>query len=198
MPQGNHQKHGFPEKPLSGASAATRTRMAVRLSFWILTTFVLATLAPADESRSWWNPLGLGTSDRTEQKTVSGRSSAPKNRSSSTSSSLLPKPALPKIHMPGTGARHEAASKKPSTWDKVNSGTKSFFSKTKSVLMPWSHDSDSPSRTKNVGDSRRNAYAPAKPKQTEKSSFSSWFGPDKEEEKVESVNDFLKLPTTYQ
>ncbi len=97
----------------------------------------------------------------------------------------------------------------PSTWDKFNQGTKDFFTKTKHFLMPWTNKSN-----KSSTDSRRatgrtgTTYSGSKSsdkeseKDTQKSkSIFSSFRPErlngdapKPEEKIDSANDFLRLP----
>lgn len=99
----------------------------------------------------------------------------------------LPKPTLPKLPnltMPKlpplapNGERNPG----PSTWQKLSRGTKDFFSKTKSTLMPWA-DNKAPVRT---------AQAPRTVKQP--SFVDNLFGGKREDREINSVNDYLALP----
>jgi hypothetical protein len=114
----------------------------------------------------------------------------------------LPKPSLPKLSLPTWGttqttqsmARSRAA-EEPSAWEKLNSGTKSFFSKTKQTLMPWTADEESSTARKKSSPTRRTARATtSKPKQEKKPFFSSWLETRTEEKPIETVNDYLALP----
>lgn len=79
----------------------------------------------------------------------------------------------------------------PSTWQKMNNGTKSFFSKTASALNPW----DSPPETKPVSPSGRNsAFSRTTSTKTQPESSGSWFswwGGAEEPQRPKTVNDFL-------
>lgn len=142
------------------------------------------------ESNPWWNPLGIGQSDSKQSKPA-GHASESKSKSSLIS--------LPKMPFSGTNSHSASKAKTPSTWEKVNSGTKSFFGKTKDVLMPWSKDDSASHRSKAVTGSRRSGTsAKSSSKSSSSGGLSSWFQSKPEEkDKIESVNDFLKLPTPY-
>ena len=79
--------------------------------------------------------------------------------------------------------------REPSMWTKMNRGTKTFFAKTKDVLTPW--DNEEPQRASLTG-SRGFSYR-SKP-QKEKSFLESLFQPESEEQRIETVKDFLDQP----
>ena len=87
-------------------------------------------------------------------------------------------------------ARRRSA--EPTTWDRFSNGTKTFFTKTKGVLMPWSKHSEtppSPTGTRRVYPaSGGNRSAP------KKSFFSSWFDDEDEVKPPTTVNEFLAQP----
>jgi hypothetical protein len=80
-------------------------------------------------------------------------------------------------------ARHT----EPSAWDKMSTGTKNIWSKTKEAVTPGQQ---SPHRTASMtsrkAPSQRN-------KKAKKSWMSSWFGPE-EKQGPQTVNEFLKQP----
>lgn len=133
-------------------------------------------LAAESSSGSWWNPLNIGG------KSTSSSSKSSGSRDSGTKAS------------PGSVARSKKP-KEPSTWDKVSTGTKSFFNS----LNPWASDPKDSAHSKGSSASRKTNVSSTKSrgKNTEKSAFSSWLNPEPEEQKIDSVNDFLKLPTPY-
>lgn len=87
----------------------------------------------------------------------------------------------------------------PSAWEKFNNGTKSFFTKTKATLMPWTADA-APATTQRppTGSNRARVASNANRTRSEepKPSIFSPFLPDKdaEEKRVDSTTDFLSLP----
>ena len=85
---------------------------------------------------------------------------------------------LPKLSLPSWGSE-SSKPKGPSTMQKINSGTKSFFSKTKDVLMPW-----------NTSSKKTSSSRSSKPKK--KSILTSWI-PTKKPPKKErmTVSDFI-------
>ena len=90
----------------------------------------------------------------------------------------LPKLSLPKLEMPSFGNTSRAPT--PSPLEKLNRGTKSLLTKTRSVLMPWSEPST---------EGQRVAQQPKR-----SSFFPSWLGTRKEADEVDSVNAYLALP----
>ena len=117
----------------------------------------------------------------------------------------LPKPSLPKLSLPSWTTAREMpkerarATEEPSTWQKLSSGTKSAYTKTKETLMPWTQEETTPAR-KPAQPPRRTppktaARTKAKSSSTEKKSIFPWFS--KKEEKEDSawtVNDYLSQP----
>jgi len=73
---------------------------------------------------------------------------------------------------------------------KVSDGTKSFFHKTYDVLTPW--DSDTPPKPPTHMSGRKKPSARTSKK--EKGSLFNWFGQNDEEERIDSVHEFLALP----
>jgi hypothetical protein len=132
----------------------------------------------------------------------------------------MPKWKLPKPQLPSMGRGEQDASRSrptsrttttrstanrnppprgPSAWEKFNNGTKSFFTKTKTTLMPWTADTApaTPQRPP-TGSNRTRVASNANRAQREdpKPSIFSPFLPDKEaeEKRVDSTTDFLSLP----
>jgi len=137
----------------------------------------------------------LGT-DRSGGRYTTRISDEPQSRFRLSSFPTLPKPRLPKIPLLTSRSRTpQRGPKPPSTWDKVNSGAKTLFIKTKRTLMPWTDDRSSRlARTsRSYRPSSRSVHAP-KPRTGPKTLFSSWFKPQKEEKEIRTVNDFLSLP----
>lgn len=56
----------------------------------------------------------------------------------------LPKLQMPKVSMPQWTERNPSRNAGPSTWQKLNSGTKNMFSKTRDTLMPWAANDHQP------------------------------------------------------
>ncbi len=90
---------------------------------------------------------------------------------------------------------------KKSTWDRFSDGTKSFFTKTKNVLMPWADESkksSSPSRVSRSGRGYRTASSQNSGAESKhRSSFLPSFMTGKEKEeppKPQTVNEYLELP----
>lgn len=108
-----------------------------------------------------------------------------RNRDGS-SGSLLP--SFPKIEMPTLGGKTTRQANKPSTFSRMTSGTKSFWQKTKSTLLPWSAD-DAPKTSMPPLGSRNNQK-----KKPAKTSLFPWFSQAPKEPEIKSVNDFLALP----
>ncbi len=85
----------------------------------------------------------------------------------------------------------------PSTWDKMTTGTKNFFTKTGDVLMPWKKPA-TPSTQRVRPTGTRNTYSGSsmskRPETKKKSLFSSWFGSKEEPKQPEDVNEFLAQP----
>jgi hypothetical protein len=97
-------------------------------------------------------------------------------------SSSMPKLKAPSFKLPSFSKpkTRTASYNKPSSMQKINSGTKKLISKTSSALQPWKKDND-----------RR----PAKPSKSMSSRF-SWLlpGGKPEETRVRTPNEFLALP----
>jgi hypothetical protein len=92
----------------------------------------------------------------------------------------MPKMQLPKLSLP---ARPPGT---PSTWDRLNQGTRTFLAKTRSTLMPWAEPSNDATRRTAARTPRTAAKKP--------SLTSSWFGKKAEESEIETVNEFLESP----
>jgi hypothetical protein len=142
----------------------------------------------AEESSGLFNPFA---------KKQSGASAPETAQVSSESDSAfplpsLPKPKLPKFRLPKWSMEGDPA--KPSTWDKVTSGTKGFFAKTRQVLMPWSVGDKVIVTQPPTGSNLRTATRPERDDKP-KSLIPSWLQSKPEEKPVESVNDFLSLPS---
>jgi len=85
---------------------------------------------------------------------------------------------------------HTRPPNQPSTWEKFNQGTKSFFVKTRNTLLPWTVKEPVTSRPAARTASRDTARTSSNNR-----SFLP-FLPKKEPEpqRIESANDFFKLP----
>ena len=118
-----------------------------------------------------WNPF---KSKRKTNPPISARLSDKPKRSWSM-------PKLPKMKMPqfSRTTKRLPQRKKPSTWQKMSSGTKKFFSKTKDVLTPWSKDTPA----------QRTYRTTRKPKKQSKGWF-PWSKPKKT--RPQNVTDYLK------
>jgi hypothetical protein len=79
----------------------------------------------------------------------------------------------------------------PSTWSKINDGTKRFFAKTKDVLTPWDNP---PKKAGSPSISQRFHMGGSSGKPEKKSFFTSWITGKDEPEKPRSVSEFLKQP----
>ena len=90
-------------------------------------------------------------------------------------------PKLPKMKVPqfSRTTKRPPKRKSPSTWQKMNNGTKKFFSKTKDALTPWSKSTPA----------KRSARTARKPKKKSKSWF-PWSKPKKK--RSQNVTDYLK------
>jgi hypothetical protein len=109
----------------------------------------------------------------------------------------LPRPTLPKLGLPSWGSSDDSparrTSNEPSMWEKVNSGTKNLFTKTKQTLMPWTADDSKSARSSGARRPTRTSSRP-KSKSNKKSILSSWLSQGEEEKPIQTVNDYLSLP----
>jgi hypothetical protein len=111
----------------------------------------------------------------------------------------LPKlPSLPKLSLPSLTTTQTVSSKRPtpqepSMWDKVQSGSKTFYAKTKQTLMPWTADDTGTQKTSTTRRPARTSVR-SKNKTASKPFFSSWFRAKEDEKPIQSVNDFLEQP----
>jgi len=142
----------------------------------------------------------------------------------------LPKPKMPKFDLPSFGrdntdapatrtasrgttttrqsrANHNRRPE-PSTFDKFSQGTKSFFSKAKTTLMPWSDDDTALESSAPSGSGSRHAARTNSRSRTASRSSSQdrdassgggfsfpWFKPKPEpqEREINSATDFLRM-----
>jgi|CXWL01.1.fsa_nt_gi hypothetical protein len=113
----------------------------------------------------------------------------------------MPKLQMPKVSMPQWTKKEPARESGPSTWQKLNNGTKSAFAKTRDTLMPWAAKDETPSArsitgsrastgiTRTRAGSNRNSGESTSEK---KSFFSSWLPASEPEEKpIRTTSDFL-------
>lgn len=174
-------------------------RLQIVLTVLCSAATVWSVAESADAQRPWssWNPWSSsGEDSRNDDMTTTRVSDEPTSRFGLAAFPALPKPTLPTFRLPQWTAAPKNTSPQPSLWDKMSNGTKVFFHKTKQTLMPWANGkegSKSASRTSISARRSGSAVAKPKPKDSNKGFFSSWFG-QKEEKKVETVNDFLSLP----
>jgi hypothetical protein len=108
----------------------------------------------------------------------------------------LPKPTLPRVKLIPSWARASDSGRSgPSTWDRINNGTKSFFHKTQRVLMPWSAADEKSSRGSISSRTSGRSRSGSRSQSGTKAFFSSWFKSDEEEKEIKTVNEWLSLPT---
>jgi hypothetical protein len=108
----------------------------------------------------------------------------------------LPKPklpSLPKFQLPKFAMPQRPAATGPSTWNRVNNGTRTFFAKTKTAIMPWTVPRDD---TREAGSSstRRVASGSRTGRNKRQNLMSALFRPQEKAAEIESVNDYLDLP----
>jgi hypothetical protein len=113
----------------------------------------------------------------------------------------LPKLQLPKVPMPSWTKKEPVSNPGPSTWEKLNNGTKSMLTKTRDTLMPWAAKETPPpprnatgsrsstGMTRTRAGSNRNSTAST----PEKKSFFGSLLPSSEPEPkpIETPSDFL-------
>ena len=107
-------------------------------------------------------------------------------------------PSMPKLpSLPSMSGSRK--SNKPSTWQKMSSSTKGFFSKTADVLNPFDDQEDAVAEPSITGSNSYFSQASARRGRTKKKSggmslLPTWpFGEEKPEE-PETVNSFLARP----
>jgi hypothetical protein len=105
---------------------------------------------------------------------------------------------FPKLWPSGTTSRTTRKPAGPSTWQKMTTSTKSFFSKTADVLNPFDDADDNQSAAPPItGSNAYFAQAGRQKKKEEKSStfLPSWWTSEEEKpQKAETVQDFLARP----
>jgi hypothetical protein len=150
-----------------------------RAQFALTVFFMLAFAAVSAAAESGWKFPNLNPFS--SEKSSSSAKPAPKKSSSG-------------LKWPFSGESEQKPKKpsEPSTWDKVSTGTKEFFGKTKDTLMPWTKSDqkaghDSVAKRYNV---KKSAKKPEK-----KSFFTGWLsGEEEKPEKPKSVSEFLAQP----
>ncbi len=140
------------------------------LFLWIVTAVVSPIVADEGWSMSSLNPF---KKKAPASERVRGSYSDEPAKPSTPSWPSLPRP---------TSNKSYAAKKKPepSTLDKMSQGTKSFFGKSKDVLMPWTKSPKKPVSS-NVRKPPKKSYF----------SLSSWFPQKKKPKESKTINDFL-------
>lgn len=169
-----------------------RLQRAARPIVGLALTLGLAVQATAADS--WWNPFGSSSSSTAPRRSSSAQVSGSKSSSSSSSFPRLPMPSLPVGGLTGGSTARKPASKEPSTLDKLNSGTKAFFSKTADFLTPWDND---PSPTRRSATGSRTAKSNSSSRNSQEKGMFSWLYRKEEEQEIKTANDFLKLPRPY-
>lgn len=105
----------------------------------------------------------------------------------------LPAPKLPKVDLtPDWASRSPRRSNEPSAWSRMTTGTKNLFSKTADVLNPFDDADDKKAAA--APSWRNGSRSKAKPKEKKGLSLPTWLGGQPEEERPQTVNDFLALP----
>jgi hypothetical protein len=115
----------------------------------------------------------------------------------------LPKLQMPKVSMPQWTKKEPSPNTGASTWQKLNSGTKSMLSKTRDTLMPWTVANDQPpvrhptGSSASTGISRTRVASNRSDRSTtsdgeQKSIFSSFMrSPEPEDKPIRTTSDFL-------
>ena len=150
--------------------------------------------------------VSASISDDSEGEASSGFSlpklSLPKLPKPSLPKIALPRLQMPKVSMPQWTKTEPVRNSGPSTWEKLNNGTKSMFTKTRDTLMPWAaSDKKPPARSvtgsrSSTGISRSRAGSnrgSGGESAGEKKSFFSSLLPSSQPDKkpIETTNDFL-------
>lgn len=195
---------------------ATNSRMKATLIIlvWTMVCPVSLSLAQESSGRSWWNPLGLGTSTTSTSSNkytdFSGTSLTPApdtsmpNMSDSGVSSWewpsLPKPqwkapslSLPKPSWPSwmkSSGRSSSSSSSSSSWSR---STKRWWKNTTKMLNPFPSSSNGVvSSTDSLGGGYSSGTSSSTASSSSWSLFNWWGEP--EEQKLETPNDFFSLP----
>ncbi|HEX5105124.1 MAG TPA: hypothetical protein VFV87_14995 [Pirellulaceae bacterium] len=96
---------------------------------------------------------------------------------------------------PTSSSSPQRKSSSPSTWQKMNAGTKNFLSQTADTLNPFNDAEDNKPQPGMTGSNSIFSQASqSRKKNEEKSGFSlipSWWGGQEEEQKDSTVNEFL-------
>jgi hypothetical protein len=101
---------------------------------------------------------------------------------------------FPKLWPASGSAKKSLITKgQPSSWQRMTSGTKKFFSKTADAVNPWD---DKPQPTKSITGSNSVFTNNAAPKEPKSGSIlpASWWTEEKQSDKPKSVNEFLARP----
>ena len=112
----------------------------------------------------------------------------------------LPKLKMPKISMPKWTKKEASRNAGPSPWEKLNSGTKRMFAKTRSTLMPWATNGKPPVRRATGSRTRvaSNRGSRAASSGEKRSIFSSFLPSAEPEAKpILTTSDFLSQPRPY-
>lgn len=113
----------------------------------------------------------------------------------------MPKLQMPKLSMPGWTKREPSPRAGPTTWQKLNNGTRRMFAKTRDTLMPWAVKDDSPPVRHATGSQNSTGFSRTRVASNrnsgestgEKKSLFSSFLPSSEpaEKPIRTTNDFL-------
>jgi hypothetical protein len=144
------------------------TRFSIGVIVIVLSTVVAPALGADSWSISKLNPFAKKSSSATRAR-----------------ASLSDEPSSswrPSMSMPSWSSGSQAARKpqQPSTWDRVQQGTKDTYAKTKAFLMPWSNSSKKKS---SASHNNKNSTF-----------FTSWFSKPEKPKRSETVKDFLGRP----
>ena len=213
--------------------------IVMALTYLLIATFCVRAHADGFKFSTISNPFKKPTASnsteptRRPRATGSNLSAANGRTVSETSSFSLPKLKLPKFKMPSFGgeqSRTSTTTRQPSSrttvtrqsrsnynrppelsvFDKFSQGTKSFFGKAKTTLMPWTNDTASTTRRPIVPSGSWSQHSARTNGGTRSASRSNsqirepststgftfpWSKPEREiEEDITSVPDFLALP----
>ena len=102
----------------------------------------------------------------------------------------------PKLWPKAAVAKRKAP--EPTTWNKMTSGTRNFFSKTADVLNPWDDKPAKPPLKVTGSNTAFTHNHPAKPETSGGSILpAAWWSSDKKDQPPKSVNDFLSQPRPH-
>jgi hypothetical protein len=166
-------------------------RFIISLAIAAALTGLHGSLAQAEEGWKFPNLNPFSKSEPATAKPATARTAQPATARAGSASSTGS--WWPMSGSTATAKTGKPKSNEPSTWDKMNSSTKSAWTKTKQTLMPWQEE-EPPVRRPVTGTNRVAASNSANKPAEKKGYFSNWFTEEEKTSKPKTVNDFLAQP----